>query len=119
MTDTEKILEKFDEGETSSDKLKEILQNFFMDVDTEARIGSDTANAIIGIYEKKISDLFSTSINQARAEEMARVVGIVDEKVKEYHKDCLTDIFINGKFWAYKEMQGLLSLLDKPVTSNK
>jgi len=47
------------------------------------------------------------------------VVGIVDEKVKEYHKDCLTDMFINGKFWAYKEMQGLLSLLDKPVTSNK
>jgi len=70
-------------------------------------------------YTNAIVELFDTSINQALAEERARVVGIVDEKVKEYHKDCLTDMFINGKFWAYKEMQGLLSLLDKPVTSNK
>ncbi|MCK9355148.1 MAG: hypothetical protein M0P59_13470 [Gallionella sp.] len=27
------------------------------------------------------------------------------EKVKLYHKTCLTDDFDNGKFWAYKEMQ--------------
>ena len=54
------------------------------------------------------------AIHQARAEERKRVVGIVDNKVKEYHKDCLTDMFINGEFWAYKEMQGLLSSLDKP-----
>ena len=66
-----------------------------------------------------IKDFLATSIQEAVAEERERVVEIVDEKVKEYHKDCLTDMFINGKFWAYKEMQDLLSLQDKPVTSNK
>jgi len=55
----------------------------------------------------------SASIHQALAEDRERVRGIVNEKVKEYHKDCLTDMFINGKFWAYKEMQGYL---DKPLT---
>jgi len=43
-----------------------------------------------------------------RADEMKRVREVVNEKVKEYHKECLTDMYINGKFWAYKEMQGEL-----------
>jgi len=118
MTDTEKILEKFDEGETSSDKLKEILQNFFMDVDTEARIGSDTANAIIGIYEKKISDLFSTSINQARAEEMARVVDNIRFIYDNYFLDQKIQTSGNPKTVINREMFiNLLASLEKPVTN--
>lgn len=36
----------------------------------------------------------------------------IDEKVKFYGKTARQDMFDNGKFWAYKEMQGFCQTLN-------
>jgi hypothetical protein len=40
----------------------------------------------------------------------------VDCKIKELHKNCLTDQFDNGGFWAYKDIQQKLRFLKQPVS---
>ena len=116
MTNTEKRLE-FDE------KLHAIATDCWANISVSlqkhgAKFKGDGIGTAYGgwvalnqILIPRVSFLLSESIQQALAEDRERVRGIVNEKVKEYHKDCLTDMFINGKFWAYKEMQ---ENLDKP-----
>ena len=42
----------------------------------------------------------------------------IDEKVKFYGKTARQDMFDNGKFWAYKEMQGFCQTLNLEPKEN-
>lgn len=55
----------------------------------------------------------------AQREILEKIEDEVDERVKFYHKTCLTDDFDNGKFWGYKDMQGFLSELKSQLEEVK
>lgn len=68
---------------------------------------------LVYIWQNQLTDLYNKAIDSFNLEKIIelayeRVGEEINRKVKEYHKDCLTDMFINGKFWAYKEMQEYL-----------
>ena len=63
---------------------------------------------LVADLEAQVVNQLEDLITQAEQEMLKSILEKVSEKVKEYHKDCFTDVFINGKFWAYKEMQEYL-----------
>lgn len=56
-------------------------------------------------FAVKQSDLTKFLQKYIRREQL---LNEIDEKVKFYGKTAREDMFDNGKFWAYKEMQGFL-----------
>lgn len=41
-------------------------------------------------------------------EERERILKIISERYIEHHKKCLTDMFINGRFWEGKDLEEIL-----------
>ncbi len=59
----------------------------------------------VGINQFQL-DAMEEYINQEQSspKEVPPLVNLLQERMKEYHKTCLQDTFINGRFWEVKEI---------------
>lgn len=60
----------------------------------------------------EILSFIKSEIEKARQEERERcidgMIELITKRKAEYHKDCLDDMFINGRFWEAQELWQIL-----------
>ena len=68
---------------------------------------ADTHGIVLDFMVEKLSQ----SHQQGRME-MAQEIGAeIEKRATTHHKECLTDMFINGRFWEDKDLQEIINNL--------
>ncbi len=68
-------------------------------------------NLLTALNYKEVETLLSQSHQQGRME-MAQEIGAeIEKRATTHHKECLTDMFINGRFWEDKDLQEIINNL--------
>lgn len=88
-------LEPKDKTNIEEIKLRLLLNDFFQDIDTEATVGADLANAIVDVHLKKFTRFLEEELKDQRQAECEKpILKHIDERLKQ-HRDNL-ELWNNG-----------------------
>jgi hypothetical protein len=103
----------------SQDKQGEINYKHLVKELINIGVECEAGSALYRDYEGRALNFIHSLENRIRADEKRKtldeVLGFLRSRLMEYKNNCLTDEFINGRFWEAKETQTFLSSL-RPET---
>lgn len=65
----------------------------------------DVTDELLELRRQSIISYVEQLLKEEREKLLKQLEEFVNEKVHFYHKTCLTDMFDNGHFFAFKDMQ--------------